>query len=137
MLVSLAFAGCLSESEDPIGSTEADGGLAFEPVTKTFPFMATGAATPQDSDPALQSWDFEVPAGATEVFVKGTWSCVSLCPLHVTLTDANGNQVRDQTSGGWSDTYPAVTGTWTLTIQSGRNAGATVGSDGEHVVTVS
>lgn len=130
VLMALALSGCLGG--DP-GFTDADN-EPFEPVEHTFPFTMS---TPAGPDPGTQQeWTFTVPDPATDVAVVGQISCVSLCPIRVIITDGAGTVVRDSVSGGWSDSYAAVPGEWTLRIEPSGQGGP-VGAEGEHRVTVS
>lgn len=133
----LPLAGCLADGEEGAGRFDDATESGFEPTTTEYPFAIVAGASPLGAnDPARQSWTFEVPEDATQVDIIGEWGCATMCPLHVTIVDADGKTLRDQTSGGWSDGYDAVVGTWTLSVATG-DQGATSKTEGKHVVKIS
>lgn len=136
--LALLLSGCLAEGDSTTEDPSETPGNDFQPVTHTFEFdTPAGVAIAGDYDPARQSWTFEVAEGASSVFIEGRWRCVSLCPLDVTVEDGVGNVLVEGQTGGWSDSFQAVEGTWTLTIASSENQQTTVGTEGKHTVTVS
>ncbi len=120
----------------PADGDERSDATRFEPTVMEFPFsIPVGVQPLGDQDPAQRQWTFDVPEPAVEVVISGEWNCASMCPLHVTVVNGDGDVVRDRTSGSWSDSFKAPGGTWSLRVATG-DQGITSSAEGRHVVSL-
>lgn len=131
LLAAALLAGCTSTSTPP-ADDPADG-TPPTPQTETDGFTFTqpaSANTPAGFDLGGREF-FTVPDGASRMVVEAEWSCVTMCPLEVSLVDAAG-EVQASATGDFDvalEVAEPPAGTWEFQWRAGQDA--SVGSMGE------
>lgn len=133
LVAASLVAGCLSDasSDTAPGQPPADDvSTTQESRTLLLPLFQAVAAD-QASGPASEgSVAFDVPPGASDLAATAEWSCVTMCPLAISLLGPDGTELAHAEGWGLDLAVPEPpAGTWTAHWEA--RDGVSVGDYGQ------